>query len=76
MPTSLYILHIGPTVLGAYSTPSLLTEAISGWHSEFRHRFGRLPDPAELPKMTFVEVDKRPEDKPQMATGASVTEAN
>lgn len=76
MTTSLYILHIGPTVLGAYSTPSRLTEAVAEWHNEFLRRFERAARRDELPRMTFVEVDKRPEDKQQIATSVNSTEAN
>lgn len=78
MTNVVYVLHVGPTVLGVYTTPSQLTEAVADWHNEFMRRFERGARQDELPRMTFMRVNMKPGAGQQIGDEDSVVlgEAN
>lgn len=57
---NIYILHQGASILGAYTTPSQLTEAQADWHNEFMRRVGRVPEDNELPRIMSIEPNQKP----------------
>lgn len=57
---TIYILHKGASLIGAYNSPNLLSEAQAHWYNDFMRRFGRAPEPSELPKIAHIFVNRMP----------------